>query len=55
MVALGFDLITDNGLLITSNYERSQNKGLITQTHFILVWKIYHRKEEKYTFNFRWN
>ncbi len=48
--SLGFDLITDNGLLITSNYERSQNKGVGHTDAFYFAGSLSSRKDEKYTF-----
>jgi len=48
--SLGFDLITDSGLLITSNYERSQNKGVGHTDAFYFAGSLSSRKDEKYTF-----
>ena len=48
--SLGFDLITDSGLLITSNYERSQNKGVGHTDAFYFAGSLTSRKDEKYTF-----
>ena len=48
--SFGFDLITDNGLLITSNYERSQNKGVGYTDAFYFAGSLSSRKDEKYTF-----
>jgi len=48
--SFGFDLITDSGLLITSNYERSQNKGVGYTDAFYFAGSLSSRKDEKYTF-----
>ena len=48
--SFGFDLITDSGLLITSNYERSQNKGVGHTDAFYFAGSLTSRKDEKYTF-----
>ena len=48
--SFGFDLITDSGLLITSNYERSQNKGVGHTDAFYFAGSLSSRKDEKYTF-----
>ena len=47
--SFGFDLITDNGLSITSNYERSQNKGAGHTDAFYFAGKLSSRKDETYT------
>ena len=43
------DLITDNGLSITSNYERSQNKDAGHADAFYFAGKLSSRKDETYT------
>ena len=46
--SFGFDLITNNGLSITSNYERSQNKGAGHTDAFYFAGKLSSRKDETY-------
>ena len=47
--SFGFDLIANNGLLITSNYERSQNKGAGHTDAFYLSGNLSYRQDETYT------
>ena len=47
--SFGFDLITDSGLLITSNYERSQNKGGGHTDAFYFSGNLSYRQDETYT------
>ena len=50
--SFGFDLITDNGLLITSNYERNQNKGGGHTDAFYFSGNLSYRQDETYTLSF---